>query len=304
MDYVLSTSSLTKQYKKQRAVDNVSLHIAKGQIYGFIGRNGAGKTTFLKMVSGLADPTEGEISLFGQSGNKRRQVLSRIGTLIEEPGLYPGMTAYDNLKLKCMCVGIKKEGYIEDILRMIGLENAGKKKIRNYSLGMRQRLGIGIALVGEPDLLVLDEPINGLDPQGMAEVRDIILKLQKEKDMSILIASHILSELSKVATNYGIIHEGKLIKELSGDEIAQACGEHIEIRLSNPKAAIPVLDMMGLTEYRVTDNQTIRIFECLDQSGKINMELVKSNIQINSITVSGESIDDYFLNLTGGIHHA
>lgn len=303
MNYVLSTSNLTKQYKYQKAVNNVSLHIAKGQIYGFIGRNGAGKTTFLKMISGMAEPTGGDFSLFGQSGHDRKKMYARIGTLIEQPGLYPGMTAYDNLKLKCICVGIKKDGYIESLLDTVGLSGVGKKKIKAFSLGMKQRLGIAMALIGEPDLLLLDEPVNGLDPQGMVEVRDIILKLQREKGMTIMVSSHILEELSKIATNYGIIHQGELIKELSSEELAQACGEYIEIKLDNPNAAMPILDSLGITQYKAVDSGTIQVSEMLEQSGRINTEFVKNNIVVDSISVTRQSIEDYFLKLTGGTHN-
>ncbi len=178
-EILLETKDLTKQFGHHKAVDNVNVHIKKGSIYGFIGRNGAGKTTFLKMISGLSGPTRGEVHLFGYTGKDLCRVRSRIGCLIEAPGLYGNMSAYDNLMIKCKLMGIKKSGYIEELLEQIGLADAGNKKTKKFSLGMKQRLGIGLALVGEPDLLVLDEPINGLDPQGIAEVRDIILKLQK-----------------------------------------------------------------------------------------------------------------------------
>ena len=304
MEYLLSTDGLTKRFKRQTAVDHVSLHVKRGAIYGFIGRNGAGKTTFLKMVSGLSTPTSGEISLFGYSGVERKKVLSRIGVLIEAPGLYPDMSAYDNLKLKCICVGINKNGYIESILKMVGLDTVGQKKVKDFSVGMKQRLGIGMALVGEPDLLALDEPINGLDPQGIAEVRDTILRLNHERNITIIISSHILEELSKIAKNYGIIHEGRLIKELTSEELAVECGKRIEIKLDHPELALPVLDRLGFTKYRTVDQNTIQIFERLDESGAINMELAKQNIIVQSITVAGENIEDYFLNLTGGAHHA
>lgn len=304
MEYLLSTDGLTKRFKRQTAVDHVSLHVKRGAIYGFIGRNGAGKTTFLKMVSGLSTPTSGEISLFGYSGVERKKVLSRIGVLIEAPGLYPDMSAYDNLKLKCICVGINKNGYIESILKTVGLDTVGQKKVKNFSVGMKQRLGIGMALVGEPDLLALDEPINGLDPQGIAEVRDTILRLNHERNITIIISSHILEELSKIATNYGIIHEGRLIKELTSEELAVECSKRIEIKLDHPELALPVLDRLGFTKYRTVDQNTIQIFERLDESGAINMELAKQNIIVQSITVAGENIEDYFLNLTGGAHHA
>ena len=304
MEYLLSTDGLTKRFKRQTAVDHVSLHVKRGAIYGFIGRNGAGKTTFLKMISGLSTPTSGEISLFGYSGVERKKVLSRIGVLIEAPGLYPDMSAYDNLKLKCICVGINKNGYIESILKTVGLDMVGQKKVKNFSVGMKQRLGIGMALVGEPDLLALDEPINGLDPQGIAEVRDTILRLNHERNITIIISSHILEELSKIATNYGIIHEGRLIKDLTSEELAEECSKRIEIKLDHPELALPVLDRLGFTKYRTVDQNTIQIFERLDESGAINMELAKQNIIVQSITVAGENIENYFLNLTGGAHHA
>ena len=171
MEYLLSTDCLTKKFKRQTAIDNISLHIRQGEIYGLIGKNGAGKTTFLKMISGLSKPTSGDITFFGYHGTERNKVISRIGVLIEAPGLYPDMSAYDNLKLKCICVGLHRPGYIENILNIVGLSDVGKKKVGHFSLGMKQRLGVGMALVGEPDLLVLDEPINGLDPEGIAEVK-------------------------------------------------------------------------------------------------------------------------------------
>lgn len=218
-DYLLCTRGLTKRFGRHNAVDHVDLHIPRGSIYGFIGRNGAGKTTCLKMISGLATPTEGEIEIFGYKGRNLNEIRSRIGCLIEAPGLYENMTAYENLKTKCLFCGIHKKGYIEDILETVGLLNTGKKKTKHFSMGMKQRLGIGLALVGEPDLLVLDEPINGLDPQGIAEVRDTLQKLQEERSMTILVSSHILEELSKIATDYGIIHNGNLLQELTREEL-------------------------------------------------------------------------------------
>lgn len=180
-EWILRTRNLTKQYGKQKAVNAVNLHIKRGAIYGFIGRNGAGKTTFLKMICGLAAPTDGEIELFGHTGKACKQGRTKIGCMIENPGLYENMTAYENLKLKCISMGIEKDGYIEEILQTVGLVDVGKKKTKKFSMGMKQRLGIGLALVGEPELLVLDEPINGLDPQGIAEVRDMLQRLQKER---------------------------------------------------------------------------------------------------------------------------
>ena len=218
--------------------------------------------------------------------------------------IYPDMSAYDNLKLKCICVGLHRPGYIENILNIVGLCNVGKKKVGHFSLGMKQRLGIGMALVGEPDVLVLDEPINGLDPEGIAEVRETLLRLNKEKGLTIIISSHILEELSKIATNYAIIDKGQLVKELSREELEATCREHIEIKMEHPDLALPVLDALGFKDYRVADENTIHIFERLNESGKITMELSRKNIYIHSISVTNESIEDYFLRLTGGVDHA
>ena len=301
---LLETRNLTKQYGHYKAVNGVSLHIKKGAIYGFIGRNGAGKTTCLKMISGLAEATDGEIELFGYKGKDLRQIRSRVGCLIETPGLYDSMTAYENLNIKCKLFGIKKKGYIEEILRVVGLDNVGRKKTKHFSLGMKQRLGIGLALVGEPDLLVLDEPINGLDPQGIAEIRDTILRLKNERSMTICISSHILEELSKIATDYGIIHNGSLLQELTREELMKKCGERMELTLDNPREAIPVLDAMGFVNYQVVDKEHIHIFERLNESALVNMELAKAGIPVKGISITSEELETYFLNLTGGAAHA
>ena len=298
--FLLETHGLTKQYGHHKAVDSVNLHVKKGAIYGFIGRNGAGKTTCLRMIAGLARPTAGEISLFGYSGKEILQVRSRVGCLIETPGLYRNMTAYENLKVKCLMTGIKKKGYIEDILESVGLADTGNKRVKNFSLGMKQRLGVALALVGEPDLIVLDEPINGLDPQGIAEVRDTIQRLCDEKNMTIIISSHILEELAKIATDYGIIHNGSLIQELTREELMRRCSERIEITLDNPESALPVLDNMGFVNYQVADKNHIYVFERLDESAALNMELAKHGVLVKGISITSEELESYFLNLTGG----
>ena len=299
-EFLLETHGLTKQYGHHKAVDSVNLHVKKGAIYGFIGRNGAGKTTCLRMIAGLARPTAGEISLFGYSGKELLQVRSRVGCLIETPGLYRNMTAYENLKVKCLMTGIKKKGYIEDILESVGLADTGNKRVKNFSLGMKQRLGVALALVGEPDLIVLDEPINGLDPQGIAEVRDTVQRLCDEKNMTIIISSHILEELAKIATDYGIIHNGSLIQELTREELMRRCSERIEITLDNPESALPVLDNMGFNNYQVADKNHIYVFERLDESAALNMELAKHGVFVKGISITSEELESYFLNLTGG----
>lgn len=303
-ELLLQTRNLTKQYGRHRAVDDVNMHIKKGAIYGFIGRNGAGKTTCLKMISGLSTPSYGEIEMFGYKGKDLQKVRSRVGCLIEAPGLYGNMSAYDNLNIKCKLTGIKKKGYIEELLKTVGLDTVGQKKTKHYSLGMKQRLGIALALVGEPDLLILDEPINGLDPQGIVEVRETIQKLAKERGMTICISSHILEELSKIATDYGIIHNGCLVQELTREELMKKCSERIELTLDNPKQAIPVLDDMGFSNYQVIDKEHIHIFERLGESASLNMELAKAGISVKGISITSEELENYFLRLTGGDNRA
>lgn len=303
-ELLLQTRNLTKQYGRHRAVDDVNMHIKKGAIYGFIGRNGAGKTTCLKMISGLSTPSYGEIEMFGYKGKDLQKVRSRVGCLIEAPGLYGNMSAYDNLNIKCKLMGIKKKGYIEELLKTVGLDTVGEKKTKHYSLGMKQRLGIALALVGEPDLLILDEPINGLDPQGIVEVRETIQKLAKERGMTICISSHILEELSKLATDYGIIHNGCLVQELTREELMKKCSERIELTLDNPKQAIPVLDDMGFNSYQVIDKEHIHIFERLGESASLNMELAKAGIPVKGISITSEELENYFLRLTGGDNRA
>ena len=301
--YLLSTQGLTKQYGRQKAVDHIDIHIKKGAIYGFIGRNGAGKTTTLKMISGLARPTDGEIIMFGYRGGGLKNIRSRVSCLIEAPGVYGNLSAYDNLKIKCKLFGIQEKSYIPEILEMVGLNHVGKKKVKHYSLGMKQRLGIGLTLVGDPDLLLLDEPINGLDPQGIVEVRDTILRLNEERNMTILVSSHILEELSKIATHYGIIHNGSLLQEMTKEELMKRCSERIEICLDEPKRAVPVLDEMGFTNYQIVDKERIHIFERLEESAGLNMELAKAGILVREIRITSEELEDYFLNLTGGSSH-
>lgn len=303
-ELLLQTRNLTKQYGRHRAVDDVNMHIKKGAIYGFIGRNGAGKTTCLKMISGLSTPSYGEIEMFGYKGKDLQKVRSRVGCLIEAPGLYGNMSAYDNLNIKCKLTGIKKKGYIEELLKTVGLDTVGEKKTKHYSLGMKQRLGIALALVGEPDLLILDEPINGLDPQGIVEVRETIQKLAKERGMTICISSHILEELSKIATDYGIIHNGCLVQELTREELMKKCSERIELTLDNPKQAVPVLDDRGFSSYQVIDKEHIHIFERLGESASLNMELAKAGIPVKGISITSEELENYFLRLTGGDNRA
>ena len=247
MEYILETNKLTKIYGQKEAAVDVDLHIREGQIYGLIGRNGAGKTTIMRMISGLSTPTRGSYSLFGKTGPELGKLLRNVGVLIERPGLYPRLSAYENLKIKCIAMGVKPQGYVEELLKLIGLDSTDRKKPSGaYSLGMRQRLGIGLALVGENSLIILDEPINGLDPQGIVEVRETLVRLRKEKGITIMISSHILDELSKVADAYGIIHEGRLLDEFTEDELLRRSEQYVLIRTDDDAAAEAALRRAGL----------------------------------------------------------
>ena len=304
-DYILKTNGITKTYGTTKALDKINMQIKRGAIYGLIGKNGAGKTTLLKIISGLTFPTEGEVLLFGEKTNNKNNLLERVGVLIEGPGLYTNLTARENIKLKCIAYGINKKGYIEEILGQVGLENTGRKAVGKFSLGMKQRLGIALALVGEPDLLLLDEPINGLDPQGIIEIRDVLLKLSKEKNITIIISSHILEELSKIVSRIGIINDGKLIEEIDKKELLEKTKDKLEIVTSEIEIAVTVLEeKLNILNLKVVDNNTIYVYEKIDESGTINNELLKAGIEVNSIYVNRESLEEYFINLTGGGKYA
>ena len=306
MDYILTADNISKQYKHVMAVDSVSLHVKKGDIYGFIGRNGAGKTTTLKILSGLARPTSGSFTIFGKSDDelRRSNFFSRIGILIENPGLYTDMSAYDNLKMKCLYAGIKDEAYIGSLLTLVGLDRGNRRHVRNYSMGMKQRLGIAMAMIGDPEILFLDEPINGLDPQGIAEIRETLLKLNKEKGLTIIISSHILEELSKIATHYGIINGGKLIAELTAEELSSRCESRIVFKLQDIQGACNILANMGITRFRAVDPTTIHIYERLDEIAQTGMALAKADILVSGLWIESAGIEEFFFNMTGGVHNA
>lgn len=298
MEYAISTNQLCKQYGAHFALDHVNLHIKKGEIYGFIGRNGAGKTTCMKILCGLSAPTKGEIRMFGHTGEQAKIYMGRIGCLVEAPGLYPGMTAYENLKCKCIFMGIHKQNYIEELLELVGLSDAGKKKVKNFSLGMKQRLGIAMALVGEPDILILDEPTNGLDPQGISKMRQIMLQLKNQKNMTIMISSHILEEVSKIADRYGIVHQGKLIQELSKEELEEKCSDYIQIKTHDSGHVCVTLDKIGITHYKAVDKRTIYVYEWLEQPARLNRELVMGGCLVEEFVIKTEELENYFLDLT------
>ncbi|MEE1318860.1 MAG: ATP-binding cassette domain-containing protein [Ruminococcus sp.] len=302
-EYLLYTNSLTKTFKNHNAVNCIDIHIKKGAIYGLIGRNGAGKTTLLKMISGLSKPTSGQIHIFAKNVNELANLSKQIGCHIEAPGLYPEMTAYQNLKCKCIQRNINNTAYIKELLELVGLDSAGNKKTGKFSLGMKQRLGIAMALVGNPDLLVLDEPINGLDPQGIREVREILIKLNRERGITIIVSSHILDELAKIATDYGIIHNGELVREIAVNDLMEQCKEKIMIKTQNPEKAAAVLDKLKIDSYSVVDDNSIEIFGYISESAHINSELVNAGCKISEITIQSDSLEDYYLKLTGGVQN-
>ncbi len=304
MEYILETSGLTKIYGQKAAVNDVSMHVPAGVIYGLIGRNGAGKTTIMRMISGLSTPTKGSYSLFGKTGYAMRKELKNVGVLIESPGLLPRFSAYENLKIKCLAMGIKPQGYVEDLLKTVGLENTDRKKASgSYSLGMKQRLGIALALVGDPKMLVLDEPINGLDPQGIVEVRQSLVKLRDEKGISIMISSHILDELSRVADCYGIINEGTLLDEFSAEELHKRSGQYILIRTEDNEAAIQALASLGISNIEKQPDGSLRIDEQLDNTPAMARAIVGAGIGLQEMRTDTISLEDYYLGVTKGGQH-
>ncbi len=299
MEYALRTDGITKIYGKHTVVDHVSMHVKKGDIYGFIGKNGAGKTTFMRVVAGLAAPAAGTMELFG-SGDLEKQ-RQRLGTLIEQPGLYGTMTARDNLEVVRKSFGITGKHAVEEMLEFVGLAQAGKKKVKNFSMGMKQRLGIAIALFRSPDFLILDEPINGLDPEGIKEVRDLLSKLNRERQITILISSHILGELSKIASNYGIIKEGVLIEEFAAEDLKSRCRRCVKLVVDDVQRASTILEeKCHITEYDVPEEGVLRVFDEIDNSWVINRELAEGGIHLKESYLAGQDLEGYFMDLLGG----
>lgn len=297
-EYVLRTQNLTKVFGQHRAVNNVSMNVRKGDIYGFIGKNGAGKTTFMKMVSGLANPTQGSMELFGKTGLEQQR--KRIGCLIEEPGYYPNMTAAENMEVVRRNLGITEKNVTAEMLDFVGLSGAGRKKVKRFSMGMKQRLGIAVALVRNPDFLILDEPINGLDPSGIKEVRDLLTELNREKQITILISSHILGELSKIATRYGMIRDGILIEEFDAEELEERCKRCQKVVVDDAAAAARILEeVLGITSYDVPDGHMIRIFERTGEAADINRALVMGGIALQESVLAGQDLEGYFMDLLG-----
>ena len=296
MTYILTTDNLTKTYGDKVAAGNINIHIREGEIYGLIGRNGAGKTTIMRMISGLSSPTSGTYTYHGDKS-------FGVGVLIESPGIYANRSAFDNLKIKCIALNCYKKEYVNELLEIVGLSDTGKKNVGSFSLGMRQRLGIALALVGDPKMIVLDEPINGLDPQGIAEVRETLEQLRDKKGITIMISSHILDELGKLADSYGIINNGELIDEFTNEELMQRCSKYVTIHTDDNKRAVDVIHSMGIQNVRLAGN-IIRIEDNLERTAEINKKLVNSGLAVSEIHINNISLEDYYLNLTGGKRNA
>ena len=296
-DYVVVTRNLTKRFGEKTAVKGLDLNIRRGEIYGFVGKNGAGKTTAMKLILSLLSPDDGEIYLFGEKPSKN--ALKKVGSLIEEPGLYGDATAYENMKRFSILSG-GSEQEINELLSLVGLGDVGKKKVKAFSLGMKQRLGIAVALIGDPEFLVLDEPINGLDPQGIKEVRDILLKVNRERNTTILISSHILSELEKIATTYGIINDGVLVEEVSSLSIEDSPKGSLEIGCSDPKKAAKIIKDEYGADCEITATG-ITVKGLNEIAAKINRTLVFGDVDVTSIKHSGSDAESFFIEKTGGL---
>lgn len=304
MEYVLKTDALCKNYRNFKALNGLSMHVPKGAIYGFVGKNGAGKTTLIRLICGLQEPTAGEYVLYGEKNTEKGVAKSRrrMGAVVETPSIYLDMTAEQNLKQQYRVLGLPSFDGIQEILDLVGLSATGKKKAKNFSLGMKQRLGIAIALCGAPDFLVLDEPINGLDPQGIIEIRELILKLNRERQITVLISSHILEELSKFATHYGFIDGGRIVKEISAGELEAACRKCMQVEVSNVRAMARVLDAKGI-EYNILSERTADIYAKLNVT-ELVAALTKENCELYSIKERDESLESFYVNLVGGGRNA
>ena len=304
MEYALQTNSLTKKYKNFQVLNGLTMNIPRGSIYGLVGKNGAGKTTLIRLICGLQEPTSGNYHLYGISNDSKKITKSRrrLGAVVETPSIYANMTAEDNLKQQYLILGLPSYDGIPELLKLVGLENSGKKKAKHFSLGMKQRLGIAIALVGDPDFLVLDEPTNGLDPQGIVEIRELILRINRERQITVLISSHILDELSRLATHYGIIDNGRMVKELSSEELEAVCRKCLRIEVSNTSVLARVLDSMEV-EYKIISDRQADIFAKVNISS-LAANLSKENCEVISIMEKDESLESYYISLVGGGNNA
>lgn len=301
-NYIIETRGLTKKYGNQTSVSNLNIHVKKGRIYGLLGRNGAGKTTTMRMLLGLTQPTSGEVQIFGKTlVNNEKTILPRIGSLIESPGFYQNLTATENLKIFADLRGLKKAGCIKEALNLVNLPYGDKKLFSQYSLGMKQRLAIALAIMHNPQVLILDEPINGLDPIGIAEVRSFIRELCDSYGKTIIISSHILSEISLLADDIGIIDRGVLLEEESLKELEEKNAKYIHFITSNAKKAAQVIESLFQTKnVKITDEYNLYLYDTMLPVAKINRTLIESGIDIKELHLCEETLEDYFKKITGG----
>lgn len=300
-EVVLQTKNLTKRYGNKLAVDHVSMTIQKGDIYGLIGRNGAGKTTLTRMITALSFSDEGELSLFGKSEpTELSHMRKRIGCVVEMPAFYPNLTASENLEYYRILKGIPDKKMVMKTLAMVNLSDTGRKKFKNFSLGMKQRLGLALALLNNPDFIILDEPTNGLDPMGIVELRETLKNLNQELGMTILISSHILAELSLIATRYGIINEGKLIQELTQEELKEQCQKGLSITVDDAASAVAIIETVLETQkYKVISNKEVRVYDYLDNPSEVTLQLSQGGVRVSKIHEVGDNLEDYFMTLVG-----
>lgn len=301
MEYVLKTNNLSKHYRSFSALKGLSMSVPKGAIYGFVGKNGAGKTTLIRLICGLQSPSSGDFVLYGVNSTSSSIAKSRrrMGAVVETPSISLEMTAEENLKQQYLILGLPSYDGLREILELVGIENTGRKKAKNFSLGMRQRLGIAIALCGNPDFLVLDEPINGLDPQGIIEIREMILELNRERQITVLISSHNLDELSRLATHYGFIDNGQIVREMSADELETACRKCSRMNVSDTKVLSYVLDSMGI-EYKILSDNLADVYDRPNIT-QLTLALAKEKCEIISVDEHDESLESFYINLVGGV---
>lgn len=300
MEFVLETMALCKQYKHFKALNDLNMHVPKGAIYGFVGKNGAGKTTLIRVITGLQEPSSGEYAIYGVKNDDKAiaRIRKRIGAVVESPSIYMDMTAEENLKAQFITLGMPSFDRINELLQLVGLGHTGAKKVKNFSLGMKQRLGIAIALSGNPDFLILDEPVNGLDPQGIIETRELIMKLNRERGITVLISSHILDELSRIATWYGFIDSGHIVKEMSAEELEQACRKKTVVKVSDITAFVRVLDEKSL-DYRIINESTAELYQSIAVT-TLSDAAKEAGCTIISMNEQDESLESFYLNLVGG----
>ena len=298
---VIETHGLTKRYRRKLAVDGLDMTVATGDIYGFVGKNGSGKSTTMKMVCGLARPTAGEVILFGdpERGGATPQGFSRIGALIESPGVLASLTARDNLVAKALALGMTHAGAVaDDLLALVGLDPADRRRVKAYSLGMKQRLGLALALVGSPDLLLLDEPFNGLDPQVVREVRSLIVRLAEVRGVTVFISSHVLDQLDRVATRFGVIADGRLAAEFTDEELHERCGSSVRVRLAAPERGLALLEQaLPQATFRAEPDGAIVVTgTALDE---VSSACFSSGVEVRELAQQERDIEEYFVELMG-----